>query len=51
MAAVIVHGGAAAVPDSLVAGKVAGCEEAAEKAYKLLASGKSALDAGSLLAS
>ena len=47
MAAVIVHGGAYAIPDAIAEASVAGCKEAAEKAYQALKSGKSALDAGS----
>ncbi len=46
MAAVIVHGGAYAIPDSIADACVAGCREAAEKAYQVLKSGNSALDAG-----
>ena len=46
MAAVIVHGGAYAIPDAVVNGCVSGCEEAAGRAYQLLTSGQSALDAG-----
>ncbi len=49
MAAVIVHGGAASVSDAIADSAVAGCREAAEKAYKALESGKSSLDAGMLL--
>jgi beta-aspartyl-peptidase (threonine type) len=44
--AVVVHGGAYAIPDTDVAAVEAGCKEAAEKAYQVLQSGKSALDAG-----
>ena len=44
--AVIVHGGAYAIPDSLADATVAGCREAAEKAYQVLKAGKTALDAG-----
>lgn len=46
MAAVIVHGGAYAIPDAVAAVAETGCKEAAEKAYTALLSGKSALDAG-----
>lgn len=46
MAAVIVHGGAYAIPDSLVEPKVEGCKRAAESAHKALMEGKSATDAG-----
>lgn len=46
MAVVIVHGGASAVPDDMADAAVAGCRTAAEKAYRILKSGKSALDAG-----
>lgn len=49
MAAVIVHGGASAVPDAIVDVAVAGCKTAAERAYKILQSGKSALDAGTVV--
>lgn len=42
----IVHGGASAVPDDMADATVAGCRTAAEKAYRILKSGKSALDAG-----
>ena len=46
MAAVIVHGGAYTVPDSVAGAYLKGCRLAAEEAYKLLESGSSALDAG-----
>ena len=46
MAAVIVHGGAYAIPDSIAKEKVKGCERAAREAYRALVEGKSALDAG-----
>ena len=46
MAAVIVHGGAYAIPDSVANSKVKGCQKAAEAAHKALIAGKSALDAG-----
>ena len=50
--AVIVHGGAraGAVIDSRyrAEARIAGCREAAEKAYQVLKTGKSALDAGKL---
>ena len=49
MAAVIVHGGAYTVPDAAVEASLEGCRLAAEKAYKLLESGNSALDAGKKL--
>ena len=45
-AAVIVHGGAYTIPEGDVATTVSGCRAAAERAYLLLQSGKSALDAG-----
>ena len=48
MTAVIVHGGAYAIPDTVAPAAEAGCKEAAEKAYKALLSGKSALDAGTV---
>lgn len=48
MAAVIVHGGAYAVPDAIADASVTGCVEAAEKAYRVLQSGQSAVDAGIL---
>ena len=51
MAALIVHGGAGTVPDALVEASVEGCRLAAEKAYKLLESGNSALDAGKVVVS
>ena len=44
--AVIVHGGAYAVPDSIAEASLAGCKEAAGRAFKTLTAGKSALDAG-----
>lgn len=46
MATVIVHGGAGAVPDAIADEVTKGCVEAAEKAYQILQSGKSAVDAG-----
>ena len=46
MAAVIVHGGAWAIPDSLAGASTEGCEKAALKAHGVLLAGKSALDAG-----
>lgn len=46
LAAVIVHGGAYAVPDSIAEASIAGCRTAVDKACKILKSGKSALDAG-----
>ena len=49
MEAVIVHGGAYTIPNSTVDACVAGCKAAAERAYQLLKSGKSALDAGVLI--
>lgn len=48
MAAVIVHGGAYPVPDSIADDCIAGCRAAAEDGYKALTAGKSALDAGTL---
>ena len=46
MAAVIVHGGAYAIPDSIAEASVNGCQVAARLAHKALEDGKSALDAG-----
>ena len=46
MAAVIVHGGAWAIPDSLAGASTEGCEKAAVAAHGALLAGKSALDAG-----
>ena len=46
MAAVIVHGGAYAIPDSIVEDSVKGCQSAARMAHKALLEGKPALDAG-----
>ncbi len=46
MAAVIVHGGAYAIPDDIADSCVSGCREAADKAYAVLKSGGSSLDAG-----
>ena len=46
MAAVIVHGGAYAIPDSIAGACVAGCERAATEGYTALLAGKSAIDAG-----
>lgn len=46
MAAVVVHGGAYAIPDSKVDASLRGCQEAAKLAHKALKEGKSALDAG-----
>lgn len=43
--AVIVHGGAYAIPDSIVDASVKGCTRAATEAHKLLKEGRSALDA------
>ena len=48
MAAVIVHGGAWAIPDSLAGASTEGCEQAAVKAHGVLLAGKSALDAGKI---
>ena len=45
MAAVIVHGGAYEIPDSLVRPSVDGCKRAARKASEVLRDGGSALDA------
>ena len=45
MAAVIVHGGAYAIPDHLVAAKKSGVQIAATSAHKALMDGKTALDA------
>ena len=47
MAAVIVHGGAYAIPDDIADRCEAGCREVSKRAYEVLKSGKSALDAGS----
>ena len=46
MAAVIVHGGAYAIPDGIVESSLRGCQLAAKQAHKALEEGKSALDAG-----
>ena len=46
MAAVIVHGGACKVPDSIADACIVGCEAARDEAYSVLNAGKSALDAG-----
>ena len=46
MAAVIVHGGASAIPDGKAEASVHGCQSAARRAHKALKDGKSALDAG-----
>ena len=46
MAAVIVHGGAYTIPDSIVESSLRGCQLAAKLAHKALEDGKSALDAG-----
>ena len=46
MAAVIVHGGAYAIPDNIVEPSLRGCQLAAKLAHKALEDGKSALDAG-----
>jgi beta-aspartyl-peptidase (threonine type) len=43
--AIIVHGGAWALPDRLVEANIRGVERAAEEGWKVLASGGSALDA------
>lgn len=48
MAAVVVHGGAYAIPDSIAGTCEEGCREAAQQGYKVLKEGKSALDAGVL---
>jgi len=45
MAAVIVHGGAYAIPDHLVSAKKSGVHTAAKAAHKALMDGKTALDA------
>lgn len=45
MAAIIVHGGAFAIPDSLVDNSLKGCQSAVQDGYKILQSGGSALDA------
>lgn len=45
MATVIVHGGAYAIPDHLVAAKKGGVQTAAARAHKALMEGKTALDA------
>ena len=44
----IVHGGAYAIPDSIVDANVKGCTRAATEAHKLLRGGRSALDAGNI---
>ena len=49
MAAVIVHGGAYSIPDSIAVASARGCERAAQEAHKALLSGKSAVDAGKWL--
>ena len=46
MAAVIVHGGAYAIPDSIAEDSLAGCREASECSYEALMNGKSAVEAG-----
>ena len=46
MAAVIVHGGAYTIPDSIAEASVRGCQNAAGLAYGALKEGKSAIDAG-----
>ena len=46
MAAVIVHGGAYAIPDNIVEPSLRGCQLAAKLSHKALEDGKSALDAG-----
>lgn len=46
MAAVIVHGGAYAIPDSIADASVRGCQNAAGLAHRALREGKSAVDAG-----
>ena len=46
MAAVIVHGGAYAIPDSIAEASLKGCQSAAKLAHRALLEGKSALDAG-----
>ena len=43
---VIVHGGAYAIPDSIVDACIKGCARAATEAFKLLNAGRCALDAG-----
>ena len=48
MAAVIVHGGAYAIPDRIVESSLRGCQVAAKLAHKALEDGKSALDAGKM---
>jgi len=48
MAAVIVHGGAYAIPDSIAEDSSAGCRAAAECSYEALVNGKSAVDGGIL---
>ena len=48
MAAVIVHGGAYAIPDAIAGACKEGCRTAAEKGYEVLKEGKSALDAGKI---
>ena len=48
MAAVIVHGGAYAIPDSIAESCLVGCRVAAESAYEALLAGKSAVDGGKL---
>lgn len=46
MAAVIVHGGAYAIPDSIAEDCKVGCAAAANSAYEALLAGKSAVDCG-----
>lgn len=46
MAAVIVHGGAYAIPDSLAEASLKGCQSAAKLAHLALLEGKPALDSG-----
>ena len=46
MAAVIVHGGAYNIPDSIAEASLKGCQTAAKLAHIALVEGKSALDAG-----
>ena len=46
MAAIIVHGGASAIPSAIRELCVTGCRTAADEGYKVLKAGSSALDAG-----
>ena len=49
MAAIIVHGGAYAIPDNVADAKKTGCEKAAQGGHEILLAGKSAVDAGEII--